>query len=321
MRRTRSIGYLLVTISVAIGSGLLANFIYWASEVASCRYANQSGAYLSYCGHPLFGNYEHGAFEWEMRSVSVAALKEADIIILGSSVIQVALSTDAAEAYFRDIGARPYLFGFSHGEENLFPERLLRRFAPKPKLVIINTDPFFNDRLTDIAKDVVAGSWSTRLSYWRKQLFIALQPTICNWLKRCTDQIGAIYRRDLTGEWIWKTVWYPASAQLPIPESKEYTITTSDVAFWTESADRFIAKLGFDRGCIILTGTPNSRVDSAAIAASIGQALHIAVVTPHIEGLTTADGGHLSWDSAEKWSWRFLQDSSEIIRRCLFKAS
>ena len=81
--------------------------------------------------------------------------------------------------------------------------------------------------------------------------------------------------------------------------------------------EAFLNRIGLDRRCIVLTGTPNTGLNSTEIAQVLATALHTRFVAPRIEGLSTLDGGHLNSRSAELWSAAFVEALTPILNECL----
>src|SRR5262249_16021214 len=74
---------------------------------------------------------------------------------------------------------------------------------------------------------------------------------------------------------------------------------------------------GLDRQCVILTGTPNSFLDSTAIAMALAASLRTNSIFPPVDGLATLDGVHLNLASAERWSGQFVQAMTSILQKCV----
>jgi hypothetical protein len=81
--------------------------------------------------------------------------------------------------------------------------------------------------------------------------------------------------------------------------------------------EAFLAELGVDRQCIILTGVPTPEYDTASFADTLAARLGTRSVNAVAEGLATIDRGHLNATSAERWSTAFLAKAEPVIRDCL----
>ena len=88
--------------------------------------------YIAYCDAGNYADYEHGAFWFDLEPSASQFAKDADVLFLGNSRLQVAFSTAETADWFSRASARFYLLGFSYYENALFTEALLRRFAREP---------------------------------------------------------------------------------------------------------------------------------------------------------------------------------------------
>jgi hypothetical protein len=71
------------------------------------------------------------------------------------------------------------------------------------------------------------------------------------------------------------------------------------------------------RRCVILTGVPNSEIDSEKLAEIIGLDLQLNVVVPQLDNLQTIDTSHLNAESGERWATAFLRNAAGLITACL----
>src|SRR6516225_6570969 len=69
--------------------------------------------YVAYCTGRAYADYEHGAFQFDLEPGMRAHIQDADVLFLGDSRLQIALSTDATANWFSGTTARYYLMGFS----------------------------------------------------------------------------------------------------------------------------------------------------------------------------------------------------------------
>src|SRR6516162_3507706 len=108
--------------------------------------------YLAYCHGTSYADYEHGAFQFDLEPTARGFARNADVLFLGNSRLQVAFSTTATTDWFSATSARYYLLGFGGGENVVFAEDLLRRIRPKASVYVINVDDFFERSETPIVK-------------------------------------------------------------------------------------------------------------------------------------------------------------------------
>jgi hypothetical protein len=81
--------------------------------------------------------------------------------------------------------------------------------------------------------------------------------------------------------------------------------------------EKMLDQIGLDRQCVILTGAPNSFLDSSEIAMALAASLRTSSIFPPVDGLSTLDGAHLNLASAERWSGQFVQAMTSILQKCL----
>jgi hypothetical protein len=118
------------------------------------------------------------------------------------------------------------------------------------------------------------------------------------------------------GQWNWIGP-YVAEKSVPIDRSAQRTITEEELATATRLGEKFLDQIGVDRQCVILTGTPNSSLDSTGIATALAASLKTNSLFPAVDGLSTLDGVHLNLASAERWSGQFVQAMTSILQKCM----
>jgi hypothetical protein len=103
----------------------------------------------------------------------------------------------------------------------------------------------------------------------------------------------------------------------PIGASGQITVNKEGLAEARELGEKFLDALGLDRQCVILTGVPNSIVDSPAIAGTLAALLKTRSILPATDGLATLDSVHLNFASAERWSGLFVHAMTPVLQKCL----
>ena len=114
-----------------------------------------SDHYIAYCGAAGYGEYEHGAFWFDLEPSAQAFAKNADVLFLGDSRLQIGFTTAATANWFSAASNRYYLLGFAGWENMVFPEALLRRIQPKARVYVINVDGFFERSETPGIKTIL----------------------------------------------------------------------------------------------------------------------------------------------------------------------
>ena len=106
----------LTYICVILGAILIASaYKVRTYSIFACKADGYSSdRYIAYCNGAGYGDYEHGAFWFGLEPVAESFARTSDVLFLGSSRLQVALSTVATTDWFSAISARYYLLGFSY---------------------------------------------------------------------------------------------------------------------------------------------------------------------------------------------------------------
>ncbi len=137
---------------------VLASYAYWLKtrSIFACQAQGYSSdRYLAYCGGGNYADFEHGAFYFNLEPPALDDARDADVLVLGNSRLQVALSNAATADWFKRAAARYYLLAFSYNENMNFTQELLRRINPHASVFIINVDDFFDRRETSAAKSIL----------------------------------------------------------------------------------------------------------------------------------------------------------------------
>jgi hypothetical protein len=282
--------------------------------IFSCQAAGYSAdRYLAYCHVPNYADYEHGAFYFDLEPVAQNFVKNADVVFLGNSRLQVAFSTPATADWFAAASARYYLLGFSYFENVLFAEELLRRIRPRAKVYVINVDKFF-DRYESPPVKTILHDPGTEHRYEVKQLWQRIHEPICKSFAVLCGTKFVIYRSRETGAYYTEGAAERKIAPVSYDEMVDKNVVNSSTAVATDFLSHFAQGT-----CVIFTMVPfvGTTIGTAnAIATELG----VKLVTPGIlEGLQTYDGYHLDQPSARRWSQAFFQTAASQMRSCLDK--
>jgi hypothetical protein len=289
-----------------------ASYAAWARtrSIFACQ-AGGYGAdrYIAYCSGANYGDYEHGAFWFDLEHALDFASK-ADVLFLGNSRMEKAFSTPATADWFSAASARYYLMGFSYGEHVPFAEALLGKMHPQASVYVIDVDNFFDPTLTPPAKTVLYDP-QAQSRYEGKQFWQGVQQRICKTIPKLCGSKGVTFRSRETGVYDME-----GAPRIILPVSFDDVVSRDVVDRDTTTAIDFLKQ--FTQGkCVILTLVPHVGTqvgDAKAIAAALGMKL----VTPDVaEGLQMMDGNHLDGPSAERWSQAFFQAAGPEIRSCI----
>jgi hypothetical protein len=299
---------ILVAALVAYGYQLRTGGIF------SCRADGYNrDRYLAYCNGAHYADYEHGAFYFNLEPSVQNFARNADVLFLGNSRVEVAFSTAATADWFSAASARYYLMGFGGFENVIFAEKLLRIIRPRARVYVINLDDFF-DRSETPAMKTMLHDRDARHQYEVKSLWQRVHEPICKTFAVLCGEKFVIFRSRETGAYYTEGT----AQQTVTPVSYDHAISQNVVNRNTAAAIGFLSH--FTQGkCVILTIVPfvGTKIGNAnAIATGLGAKL----VTPGIlEGLQTYDGYHLDQPSAQRWSQAFFQAAGPTIRSCLEK--
>jgi hypothetical protein len=311
VRPARYLGIFFVSTAVAFVAGSVA---WWGSSVLSCPPASP-GTFLAYCRNELYGDFEHGAFLYGLESAAVRRAQQADVVVIGDSRAQFGFSTGAVRRYFAERGRSYYLLGMGYGSTSDYGLALLQRHRLRPRVLIVNAEPYFTRDTASVPAEVIRADPRTRWSYWRKRLFHRAHRPACALVPAlCRDAAGGIHRRIDNGEWIWDGVLVSGSLSVPLVERH---LLAEQVIEAQRIAATFVAQLGLDPSCVIVTAVPGLTEARREASARIAEAMHARAVLPVVEGLSSLDGDHLNAESAEKWSAAFLKAAETPITECL----
>jgi hypothetical protein len=127
-------------------AAVLVSYCYWARTrtIFACPADGYTADwYIAYCDARTYGDYEHGAFWFDLEPSAWLDAKDADVLFLGNSRLEVGFSTAATARWFTQASARYYLLGFSYHENALFSAGLLDKLHPHAAVLVINLGRFF----------------------------------------------------------------------------------------------------------------------------------------------------------------------------------
>jgi hypothetical protein len=279
--------------------------------VFACPAAASGDAFLADCNSVGYSDYDHGAFWFGLEPEAQRDAREAEVMFLGSSRLQFALSTAATRSWFSTPPVSYYLLGFSHTENVAFVQPLLQKIRPLAKVYVINVDRFFSESETTPAAELLHDR-DAQSRYTEKRFWQRLQRPVCTTVPAICGREVAFVRSRQSGA--WNLIGSGPFKAAPVADGP-----ATDVEHWPEFAgvaENFVSQLPVSRDCVILTIVPyqaTKRDEARAIAT----ALQLDLVAPKVDDLTTFDGSHLDSSSAERWTAAFFELAGPRIRRCL----
>jgi hypothetical protein len=271
-----------------------------------------ANAYLGYCNAVGYGDYDHGAFWFNLEPEAIRSAQGADVLFLGNSRMEFGFSAAATSKWFENLGLRHYLMGFTFVENATFATPLLAKLQPQARVYVINVDQFFTTTETKAGVGLIHAS-DGRDRYTDKRAWQRVQRPLCTAVPKLCGNSIAFFRYREDGHWQVRGV---------APEKPDMVadapLSDQNQDQWQNDADiarQFISQLPVDHSCVLLTIVPSPttrRAEAEAIATSVG----LPLIAPKVEHLTTFDDTHLDASSAERWSSAFLEAAGPRIREC-----
>jgi hypothetical protein len=307
--------YILTILMAALGSYI---YMLRTQSILTCPGTGYGpDSYLAYCAGEQYGDFDHGAFWFDLEPEIRHLAASADVLFLGNSRMQFAFSSNAAGRWFSAAGVSHYLMGFAYWEDYSFEWPLIKQIRPHPKVLIINLDGFFRDTETPPAKTVMHESDAAG-RYKRKRLWQVAHRQICSNFPGLCGSKESFYRSIQTGAYT-----RVGGDTRTTPISYVSSVDEKGLADYVRRGTEFFSSVTIDRRCVLLTMVPADPATGAAYSISAGtgkviaNALGLSLIAPELPGLTTFDGSHLDRPSAERWSQAFLEEASPRIRDCL----
>jgi len=267
--------------------------------------------YVANCNVSNYADYEYGAFQFNLEPGVEDAIRNANVLFLGNSRLQIAFSSVPTEQWFSANSDRYYLMGFGDFGNSLFEGGLLQRIRPNPEVYIIDVDRFFSQSETPEMKKVLHDP-NARRDYEAKRLWQHVHERVCgSFAALCGHQLVFFRSRD-TGAYYPEGPWGQKAAPVSYDAAVDQNVAKASIAIAIDFLSRFT------RGkCVILTIVPT--VDTPiGTAKAIASGVGLPLVTPGImDGLRTRDGSHLDQPSAQRWAQAFFQVAGPEIRSCL----
>jgi hypothetical protein len=322
--------FTLTTYNLVIVSGILLACMYnmRANSIFSCQAGKYNpDRFVADCSVPAYGEYEHGAYWFDLEPSAVNSAATADVLFLGSSRLQFAFSTAAADSWFSSAGISYYLLGFAQYENAIFTKPLLRKIRPRAAVYVIDVNGFFDDYESPAAGTVMRDE-TAGLRYKVKALWQRAHKAICVRVRQICGHQQVIFRSRKTGAYAAEDrPWGPSQ-----PVSDDQKFDQSEITKKLPSAKDFLSGLPVRRECIILTMIPTGDTvwdyatrkvrfvgGKSGFSNALAIELGMTLVSPHLDGIRTYDGWHLDYESAERWSKAFLQEAAPQIRQCIGK--
>ena len=272
-------------------------------------------SYLAECNAPSYGDYEYGAFWFDMEPQALSAAARADVLFLGDSRLQFAFSSAATSSWSQTRRTPYYLLGFPDGNM-AFLQQLLDRIRPKAKVLVINVNTFFETDLSPFAKFVMDDD-SARTRYNTKRFWQRVHMRICGAVPDLCGRNYTVFRSQDTGGYeAYGDYDMIGRRARSAPVSFVARTHQDNVAEHIDLGRRFLEHSPVDRRCTILTIVPYVGTDVES-AQAVARELQLPLIAPKVNDLHTFDTSHLDRASAQRWSEAFFAEAAPRIEKCL----
>jgi hypothetical protein len=255
---------------------------------------------------------------------SIQYAREADVLLLGNSRMQLAFPHTLLMRAARETGFKFYNLAFGYNETSTFALSLIEKQNLRPRIVVANAGAFFSPWASEFGEKVMKSSrWETWRTVWEQSLASRLRhSSLFEWLPAwwelspgdLTVWYMILYRAVPSGSWF---AYRERLMHIPIGTPPEAISERPDtVDRQTLSIARDFKRELAERGTyLVLTWIPypgqwHERRDVAALA----DILEVPFISPVVAGLFTRDGYHLNDESAERFSAQFLADFNTWLK-------
>ena len=275
-----------------------------------------SDSFLAGCESEYFGNYEHGAYYFQLEPEAVSALKTASVVVLGHSRPMFALGTQSTRSFFDSRKIRYYLLGFRFAEGEIFAKSILDRLDVRPRVLILNVDNWFFAGY----QSVEAADIAPRKAHY---IYKKFEQVTHKWICSIWDQSGnygicpdknSLFRNRLNGEWDFSR--FHGKNATGHPFQYDYSIDQKLLDKQLKFGRFVLEHLDVRPECIILMTVPYPDAHLGTTL-ELANRLGVKAVVPRLEGLATWDDSHLSADSAEMYSQAFEREIETTVRACV----
>lgn len=227
----------------------------------------------------------------------LAQARRADVLIMGTSRVQLGISEEVLVPRFRAAGLRVFSIALGHAERSPFEMAVVRRHDLRPELVLVEGRRFFRDEPSAYGARVIAdGPWRAwtevvegRAAWGVDRRVHALLPKL-----RGVEPF-VIYRSRETG--LWRPALHPSGSR-PVPSARRRD-RPSDAEIRVGRAVRDELRRRGARMVIVAVPSPE---ESAEGVEELARSLGVPCVGPEPEGLRTTDGLHLDEESARRFT-------------------
>ena len=215
----------------------------WSSEYGP-RY------YLARCPQAPIDGYEAEAIYYGIESGMPTAIRNAQVIFLGTSRLEQAFSTKATADYFAKQKIRYYVLGFAFQNAG-FVLPVLKRRRASPSLLIVNADPFFINDQAPETRSLVSGGLRIYWALAKKVGLLRLQRAICpNFPSFCSPPMQTLYRSATTGKLRWRGSYLPEQS-IPFTPLLQHDFSDDQFKAAVDFGERFLREIAIHRSFLL----------------------------------------------------------------------
>jgi len=319
--------YLALFVLTAVLFSLPVNLVTVMDESIGCaRYPYPPPhSMISYCHTKIIADHDFGVFYYNTVPEMIENLRQADVVIMGNSRTQYAFSTKTTDRYFTDKGLKYFLFGLGDGEASKFALLIMQRYNIRPKVMIINADPFFSDYMSDKAAEIVGESPMSKIRFWTRVVALNIMYPVCRTVPTaCQPALPVVYRSTVNGQWTQE----PISPDMRVPLNPiAFPVNPDRVKAAAKIGRSFFSALGLDPQCTVLNGIPGPSTDedsmpyanSTGFAEALSKTLGTKFIKVSLDKMDTLEGVHFNAETAEKYSAGLVSHLDSILDACLSK--
>ncbi len=303
----RPVVYVVCVVAFLVGGALLHLRSDGIFACVASGYGNDH--MLAYCGASGYADYDHAAYWFALEPTAVGAARDAEVLLLGNSRLQMGLSSRATDTWFATRGVKYHLLGFGYDANRAFLEPLLGRIGGRPAAYVINVDRFFSGAASPPAAAAMEDPLAFR-RHLEKRFWQRVHRAICGRFARACGNEYTIFRARQTGAYSPE-----AGAWTGTGVSFDEAVATDELALEVAAARGFLQGLDVPPECVILTLVPH-RGTRQAFAEALAQELGHDLIVPALSDVHLYDGSHLDRASAERWSTAFLELAGSRLAAC-----
>lgn len=289
------------------------------SRAASIALAQRPPDPTFYLAHDRGGHIDHHVIYWGIDDDVVSRMKQADVLLLGSSRLMFALRARVLDPWADARDIRYYALGFGFREGDAFPLAIIRKFDLHPRLVVVNVDGFFGRGASEWADRVMRDSaFGARKRQFEGEAAHEVRRVVHRLVPNWIDLFGRpgfrfghefiAYRSRRNGIWV-VSPWPQPTMSSPARDFEREPVTPREAA----AARAFKTELDARGARLVLTYVPTPE-DMGGNPVALGQLLGVPVAGLNVDGLSSHDGSHLSEASAVTWSQRLADDLAPLLR-------